>query len=876
MLALETRNCPVFQPYQISVVILRHVWRGRRPVSIFNYGHQLRPGPVWRLDWRRIVWQSSVAAVVGVEVSASSPVSGWVGVIREWWPFALALLVGIGVLMSWVGVLYRHAQWARLVSGSRWLAVRLPAEVPSAGGLVLWRTLTGLASPRWKRLLVGQPHVAVEFGFDAEGARLGVWVPGPVPAGLVEQAIAAAWPGAEVQRLSAADRLPATVPATPHRVPGRGSAAVVAAGGAFGLVRPEWIGLRTRHEVDPLRPLLEVGAGLASGEAVRVQVCARPAYPRRVVRLRKAAATTFEHTAAHPDPVTRLIDTAVWEVLGLLTPRAAWSRRGSADRAPIEGTSDVRAARDKLAQPLWEVQIRYLTTIAARSGAAAGWARARARGVSDAVASAFGVFAGPNQLARRRLRHPAQATGSPRMGRGFVLSVPELAAIAHLPYDVDAPGVAKAGARVAAPSSRVPRLQGSHVPRGHVKVLGVPEASGRDDVGLRVSDARHHLHVLGATGSGKSTLLAHLALQDVAAGRGVMVVDPKGDLVLEILDRLPATVAGKVVLFDPDDPSLPVPRVNLLDGGNPDLVADQVVSIFSRIYAAWWGPRTEDVLRAAVMTLAHPANRRHREVSHLGSVLDLLTVPAFRRRITSPLRGPGGDQVLAGFWSWYEQLTDAARSQAIGPLLNKLRAFVLRQFVRDAISGPSTVDTRAVLDGGICLVRIPKGSLGEDSTRLLGSLLLARTWQAAAARARTAVPRRDCSIYLDEAHNFLSLPQSLEDMLAEARAFHLSLVLAHQNLSQLPRDLRDGISANARNKIYFHSSPEDARVLEHHVTPTLSAYDLAHLDGYTAAARILVGGHPEPAFTLRTQPPSDPIPARADLIRNTVKAAQRR
>src|SRR5699024_8802291 len=166
-----------------------------------------------------------------------------------------------------------------------------------------------------------------------------------------------------------------------------------------------------------------------------------------------------------------------------------------------------------------------------------------------------------------------------------------------------------------------------------------------------------------------------------------------------------------------------------------------------------------------------------------------------------------------GFWDWYEQLSDAARAQATAPLLNKLRAFLLRSFVVKAVSaGESTVDLSAALDGGLCLVRIPKGSLGEDTTRLLGSLIVARVWQAASACA--AVPERerlDASMYVEEAHNFLNLPYAMEDMLAEARGYRLSMTLAHQHLGQLGKDLKEGISTNARSKIFFNASPEDAR-----------------------------------------------------------------
>jgi hypothetical protein len=203
--------------------------------------------------------------------------------------------------------------------------------------------------------------------------------------------------------------------------------------------------------------------------------------------------------------------------------------------------------------------------------------------------------------------------------------------------------------------------------------------------------------------------------------------------------------------------------------------------------------------------------------------------------------------------------------------MNKLRAFLLRTFVTDTIaSGPSTFDLNTVLDGGLALVRLPKGVLGEETSRLLGSFVVAKTWQAAAARAASGEgSRRDAAVYLDEAHNFLTLPYPLEDMLAEARGYRLSLVLAHQHLAQLPHDLREGISANARNKIIFNASPEDARDLERHVTPALSSHDLAHLGAYQAAARLVVHSADQAAFTLRTTPLPPKTAGRATAVRTS-------
>jgi hypothetical protein len=207
--------------------------------------------------------------------------------------------------------------------------------------------------------------------------------------------------------------------------------------------------------------------------------------------------------------------------------------------------------------------------------------------------------------------------------------------------------------------------------------------------------------------------------------------------------------------------------------------------------------------------------------------------------------------------------------------MNKLRAFLLRSYPRATIAaGASTFDLADVLDGGILLARLPKGALGEETARLLGSFVVAKAWQAAAARSRTPETQRtDASLIVDECHNFLTLPYPLEDMLAEARGYRLALTLAHQNLAQLPRDLAEGISANARNKIFFNASPEDARALERHTHPALAAHDLSHLAAYTAATRLLVGGAETGAFTLATRPLPAAVPGRAELLRDAAHRA---
>jgi hypothetical protein len=267
----------------------------------------------------------------------------------------------------------------------------------------------------------------------------------------------------------------------------------------------------------------------------------------------------------------------------------------------------------------------------------------------------------------------------------------------------------------------------------------------------------------------------------------------------------------------------------------------------------------DDVMRVACLTLL-----RHANVT-LQHIPPLLNSAQFRSAMTVNLDDPAG---LAGFWKWYDELNPGLRAQVIGPVLARLRAFLLRDFVKRTMRYPkSSFDMAEVLDGGVLLVRIPKGTLGEDTSKLLGSLILAQVWQAATARAKISPERRrDATLIIDEAQNFLTLADSLDTMLAEARKYRISLVLSHQNLAQFPRDLLAAASANARNKIYFSCAPEDARVLARHTLPELDEHDLAHLDLYTAAARLIVDGRQTPAFTIKTRPPR-PVVGETTAIR---------
>lgn len=742
----------------------------------------------------------------------------------------------------------RHAAWA---DGARIITVLAPPSVDRHGALMLWSNLLGLLRPPRARLFAGQHHLGFEYAWSRAGVQVRIWVPGTVPPKMVENAVTAAWPGSHTETTPAGQ-------AEAHLLP----AGAAATGGRLVLGRTEVLPIRTDHDVDPLRPLLGACAGLSATEHAAVQILARPVTGRRTRAARRAVAALRGGGTGTTSGTSRVLD--------LITPGAKTNTAGSPAgygtglMDPAQA-AQYREASKKAADGLWDVRVHYA---AASTADGEGPNSGRLRGRAHQIASAFQVFSEANWFARKKLGSPVAVLNSRRFhGRGNLLSAAELAAIAHLPVDPDAAGLERAGAASINPPPGIPTPN----PKTGIKPIGITDTGGGRTVGLSVTDSRHHMHIIGATGSGKSTLMTNMILDDVEAGRGVVVVDPKGDMVADILARLPRSARDRTVLYDAEDADRP-PRLNVLQAESledTDMVVDNVTGIFSRIFSAYWGPRTDDVFRSACLSLLHWDRTGH---AHLGHVAAMLTKADRRAELSGPARK--ADEVLAGFWDDYDALTDAARANVIGPLMNKLRPFLTREIVKNSIAaGPSSFDMSDVLNGGLCLVRVPKGALGEQTSQLLGSLVVAKTWQAASKRSRLPQAQRiDCGLYLDECQNFLTLPYPMEDMLAEARGYRLSLTLAHQNLAQLPKALREGVSANARSKIFFNASPEDARELERHTAPLLGAYDLSHLGAFQAGVRLVANSQEKPAFTLRTIPMREAIDGREAEIRAGARA----
>lgn len=386
-------------------------------------------------------------------------------------------------------------------------------------------------------------------------------------------------------------------------------------------------------------------------------------------------------------------------------------------------------------------------------------------------------------------------------------------------------------------------------------------ASSLNQIPMKLSisprDALEHCLILGPTGSGKSTAMLSLILADINANRSVLVLDPKADLVTSILERIPDHRKDDVVVLDPSDPT-PV-GFNPLDfKRDPGLTSDTILAVFQELFAANWGIRTSDVLGAALNTLARTKD------ANLLWLIPLLTNADFRERIIRNIHDPIG---LDTFWAHYESMSPRERNTEIAPVLNKLRQISLRPGLRNVLgqSHPKFSLTDLFYQRKIILVPLNRGLIGSESARFLGSLIVGLTWTLALSRADIPPEKRHMvSVYIDELQDYLSLPTSFADALAQARGLGVAYTVAHQYRGQLPADVRAGIDTNCRNKIIFTLGPDDAKDLSAS-TATLSPLDFMSLPRYHIYTSYQSGGKHTGWISGTTIPPGEPTQLAADL-----------
>lgn len=420
----------------------------------------------------------------------------------------------------------------------------------------------------------------------------------------------------------------------------------------------------------------------------------------------------------------------------------------------------------------------------------------------------------------------------------------------------------------------LPRVVPSEVPREGT-VLGVNRSGPSErPVALSDTDRSRHMYIIGQTGTGKSTLAARMALNDIAAGEGVCVIDPHGDLVDDILLRYPKDRQDDLIIFDPRDEEFPL-GLNLFDTQDPaerDFAIQQIISMLYRLYdptrSGIMGPRFEHWFRNAALTaMADPGG---------GTFLDIPLIFT-NDRIRAKKIGHVEDPVVRSFWlDELAKTSDYHTSEMLGWFVGKFGAFLSNTTMRRILGQRhSAFDFRELMDSRkVLLVKLAKGQIGEINARILGMILVSKLQMAALSRANVSRDeRRRFHLYVDE---FQSLAlSSFDELVAEARKYGLALTLMNQHVRQLPEDQRMALFGNVGTFCAFRLGLPDARLVADEFGD-FSVRDLTRLENYRCAVRMPVDGRVQTPFDVYTLPLEPPGPdAEADVSSLTERSRRR-
>jgi len=342
-------------------------------------------------------------------------------------------------------------------------------------------------------------------------------------------------------------------------------------------------------------------------------------------------------------------------------------------------------------------------------------------------------------------------------------------------------------------------------------------------------------HIIGRSGSGKSTLMENMILQEIEQNNGLAVIDPHGDTIKRLLKLIPKEKIESAIYLDFGDSEF-IPIWNPLKripGQSFGRTADDLVSSFKSIIKSnAWGDRLEHLLRNGLSGLLHLENSTFYDLLILfeqakdHSKENKLLVNSISKHVTNP--------VAKRFWekdyASYKRDDFTPPHHKLSKLLNSDESVSLM------LSQPnSLINYKSIMDGNKILL-LDLSNVGSDTRKILGSFLLTILHNHAISRNKTeSEKRRPFSIYCDEAHKFT--PNTLEDMITDARKFGINLTFAHQYLNQFNIQQRDALLSVGTTAV-FNIDLADARLLVNNLQGKVEIKDIAVLKTGEAIARI--------------------------------------
>lgn len=737
----------------------------------------------------------------------------------------------------------------------------------------------------FKRIIYGEPRVALEIASETGGSDISFYVAVPrYLGGAFEKYINGVYPRAVIEKVPKDYTI---------FEPGNANAGAYLKLEGLPLLP---INTYKNLEKDPLATITNALSKISSEEGAAVQVIVR-AFPQGEWRRigyqvsEKIKHGKTVHAAAREALRSPLID-AIADLTSSFFSKKPEEKKDEqqmfgafsqyeqhyGQRSPQVDEKTLEAIQSKLQRQVFETNIRFIASAKTKE---------RAQEIIGHLTAGLGQFAlfslnsfkamefkGP--LAKKRLRKFINDFIFRRFSnkRKMLLDTEELTSMYHFPTRyTETPYIKSAKSGFAAPP---PELRKSQPKESSIQVpaetsrFREKNVKNAEEMGINIigqvnfrgettdvyfatkNDRRRHFYIVGQTGTGKTSLIREMIRQDIQNGEGVAVIDPHGDLIEDTLANIPKDRVEDVVLFEPFDTVRPV-GLNMLEydtAEQKDFAVQEMIAIFNKLFPPEIvGPMFEHYMRNAMLALmTDPTNP-----GTLVEIPRMFTDEEFLQSRLEILKDP----IVRNFWlKEWKQTTGSTKSDMLGYVVSKVGRFIENEMMRNIIGqSHSGFDLGKIMDEGkIFLANLSKGQTGEINSSLLGLILVSKMQMAAMRRGRIPEEeRKDFYLYIDEFQNFTT--DSIATILSEARKYRLNLIIAHQYIPQLQEEIKNAVLGNVGSIGAFRVGATDAEFLEKQFEPEFSRFDLVNLDNFNVILKLMIDNKVYPPFKMEILKP---------------------
>ena len=701
---------------------------------------------------------------------------------------------------------------------------------------VMYSILSSTITKGLKTKLYGQRHFSLEIIAKDGFIKYYAIVPAVLKE-TVKQAIQSAYPTVRIE-LKREDNI----------FRGGGGASAVA-GAELTLNKDYYLPIATYEDTkrDAQMAILNALSSIKGDEGATVQILFRPAQQNW-----SEAGKQYIENMQKGKKATKSVGAGIGNFAMDLI-RAPWEVPGEHEKSEQETVTNIKqdeitAITNKMRFPAFETLIRIV---------ASSESKPRSEAIVGSIVSAFSQFNSPELNGfkvntfkdSKKLVVDYTLRFFPLKNHSTILNSVELASIFHLPEQSSIPN-SQVERQLTKQVDGPARLATDGLFLGTNQFRGVDKA-----IYLQEKDRRRHMYVIGQTGMGKSVFLENLAFQDMCDGHGFAFIDPHGDAVEAILQRVPEERIDDIIYFDPADIEHPV-GMNMFEyttEDQKDFIVQEGISMLQSLFdpqnQGFFGPRGQHMFRnAALLLMADPAGATFIDIPQC------FTDPEF---VKSKLKYVT-DKAVYDYWT--KEFPASQKSNDAGEVItwfsSKWGPFISNTIMRNTLGQvKSGFNIREIMDNKkIFLVNLSKGRLGDINANLLGMIFVMKFQQA--AMSRQDIPedqRQDFCLYVDEFQNFAT--DSFESILSEARKYRLNLIVANQFMTQLTEKIREALLGNVGTIICGRIGVTDADLMVKAFTPTFTAEDLTKTPNFSAVAKVMMFDMPSAPFTIKLPAP---------------------